>query len=145
MALVSAAVSAAVSAMAAPWGITHVSPLGGSTQGDVLLTLHGWGFDLSSFAELYARKLGVRREILLRTLWGEYFYQPKTKRILELNPDHALMPKLEKLFDADPKGDTLQEYAELLYSQAVLAEGGTLPNPARFSQLVADLMVRAGA
>jgi molecular chaperone HtpG len=36
----------------------------------------------------------------------------------------------------------LSDYAELIYGQALLAEGGVLPNPARFSKLVCELMVR---
>jgi len=38
----------------------------------------------------------------------------------------------------------LDDYAQLIYGQAVLAEGGDLPNPGKFSKLVADLMVKAG-
>jgi len=36
----------------------------------------------------------------------------------------------------------LSDYAELIYGQALLAEGGAPPNPARFSKLVCELMVR---
>jgi molecular chaperone HtpG len=67
---------------------------------------------------------------------------PKTKRILELNPDHAVTAKLEAMFAADPKAEGLKQYAELLYGQALLAEGGVLPDPVRFSTLVTELMVR---
>lgn len=84
--------------------------------------------------------LTPQMEKLMRSMGQEV---PKTKRILELNPDHAVMPKLEALFSDDPKGERLQQYAELLYGQAVLAEGGALPDPARFGTLVAELMVSA--
>ncbi len=52
-------------------------------KGNVLFAsaAHGWAFDLGTFAALYARKLGVNRDVLQRTLWGEYFFQPKTKRV----------------------------------------------------------------
>ena len=64
---------------------------------------------------------------------------PKVKRILELNPTHPLLPKLQALDKSDP---ALAQYAELLYGQAILAEGGQLPDPAAFSQRIADLLLR---
>ncbi len=69
---------------------------------------------------------------------------PTSKRILELNPDHAILAKLHDLFEANPEDTQLDDYAQLVYGQAVLAEGGDLPNPGKFSKLVADLMVKAG-
>jgi len=76
-------------------------------------------------------------EKLMRSMGQEV---PKTKRILELNPDHEVMPKLQALFTEDAESETFKTYAELLYGQAVLAEGGTLADPARFGSLVASLM-----
>ena len=67
---------------------------------------------------------------------------PKVKRTLELNPDHPLLPKLRALVARDKSDPALQEYAELLYGQAILAEGGQLPDPAAFSRRVADLLLR---
>ena len=54
--------------------------------------MHGWAFDLRVFAKLYAQKLGVREELLQQTLWGEYFYQPKTKRIMRTSAGGKLKP-----------------------------------------------------
>lgn len=68
---------------------------------------------------------------------------PKTKRILELNPSHPLLPKLHAIFEKDNKSPELREYAQLLHGQALLAEGSPLADPAGFSRLVADLMVKA--
>ena len=69
---------------------------------------------------------------------------PKQKRILELNPDHAILAKMQERFDKDSDDPTLGEWSELLYGQAVLAEGSELEDPARFSKLVAELMVKVG-
>ncbi len=69
---------------------------------------------------------------------------PKTKRILELNPTHPILEKLESIYGADPDDPRLSDYAHLLYGQAALAEGNQPPNPGRFAKLVADLMVHAG-
>jgi molecular chaperone HtpG len=66
---------------------------------------------------------------------------PVRKRVLELNPEHPLLHGLKRLFDVDARSPRLEEYAVLLFGQALLAEGSPLPDPARFSRLVADLMV----
>ncbi len=68
---------------------------------------------------------------------------PAVKRILELNPDHAVMAALRRRHAADPDTPVVAEYAELLHGQAVLAEGGQLPDPAAFARRVAELMARA--
>jgi molecular chaperone HtpG len=67
---------------------------------------------------------------------------PKVKRILELNPTHPLLPKLQALVERDKADPALGQYAELLYGQAILAEGGQLPDPAAFGQRIADLLLR---
>ncbi|MFZ2959943.1 MAG: molecular chaperone HtpG [Candidatus Ozemobacteraceae bacterium] len=68
---------------------------------------------------------------------------PKVKRILELNPKHPLLEKLQGMFDANKEDGRIGEYADLLYGQAVLAEGGKLPDPATFNKKLAELMVKA--
>jgi len=67
---------------------------------------------------------------------------PAVKRVLELNPAHPLLPKLKGIAERDRTDPTLGEYAELLYGQAILAEGGQLPDPAAFSKRIADLLLR---
>jgi molecular chaperone HtpG len=68
---------------------------------------------------------------------------PKSKRILELNPSHPLLPKLQSIFEKDATAPELKDYARLLHGQALLAEGSPLADPAGFSKLVADLMTKA--
>jgi len=68
---------------------------------------------------------------------------PGQKRILEVNPAHPILEKLRAKFDANPDAEDIDQSAQLLYGQAVLAEGGELKNPAAFARLVAELMVRA--
>jgi molecular chaperone HtpG len=65
---------------------------------------------------------------------------PKQKRILELNPDHALLSKMNTLHIADEK-EKLVRYAELVYGQALLAEGSPLPDPVAFNALLTEVMV----
>lgn len=38
-------------------------------------------YSVSHFAELYAKKLGIRADILRQTLWGDFFLNAKAKRI----------------------------------------------------------------
>jgi molecular chaperone HtpG len=61
---------------------------------------------------------------------------PKAKRILEINPEHAVFEKMLTLSD-----DRKKLWAELLYNQALLNEGSTIQNPSRFSKLISELMV----
>ncbi|MFF5234629.1 molecular chaperone HtpG [Dactylosporangium sp. NPDC000521] len=68
---------------------------------------------------------------------------PRTKRILELNPTHPLVTGLRSAFSAAPDDEGLVETAELLYGVALLAEGGELADPARFTRLVADRLARS--
>ncbi|HET8680485.1 MAG TPA: molecular chaperone HtpG [Micromonosporaceae bacterium] len=68
---------------------------------------------------------------------------PATKRILELNPTHPLVTGLR---DAQAQGtdeEVLAETAELLHGMAVLAEGGQLRDPSRFTRLLASRLARA--
>jgi molecular chaperone HtpG len=69
---------------------------------------------------------------------------PKSKRIMELNPDHPLLRTLQSIVASRSGDPIVGEYAELLYGQALLAEGSIPDDPARFSRLVAELMVKAG-
>lgn len=68
---------------------------------------------------------------------------PHTKRILELNPHHEIITKLLMRFDADPADEKISETAELLLGYALLAEGADLPDPARFTKLLAERMAEA--
>ncbi len=64
------------------------------------------------------------------------------KRIMEINPKHELLAKLQEKFGADQEDPALEDYAHLLLGYAFLAEGSDLPDPARFNKLVGELMVK---
>jgi molecular chaperone HtpG len=72
-------------------------------------------------------------ERMVRSLGQEV---PATKRILEVNPTHPLVLSMKSAVDTST--DDLTEVAELLYGIALLAEGGELTDPARFTRLLAD-------
>lgn len=62
---------------------------------------------------------------------------PKEKRILELNGSHPLVAKMKGL-----EGDALKDAVELLYDQALIAEGSPVADPARFGKLLTALMLK---
>ncbi|MGC3863847.1 molecular chaperone HtpG [Micromonospora chersina] len=68
---------------------------------------------------------------------------PPVKRILELNPTHPLVTGLRKAHEQGAENSALTETAELLYGMALLAEGGELTDPARFTRILADRLARS--
>ncbi|MBE9560521.1 MAG: molecular chaperone HtpG [Proteobacteria bacterium] len=63
-------------------------------------------------------------------------YAPKSAPILELNPDHSLVKKLNDLTD----DDLFEDYAHLLFEQAQLAAGAPLEDAAGFVKRVNKLL-----
>ncbi len=65
---------------------------------------------------------------------------PKPKQVLELNPDHPVVKKLEKIEDESQ----LKEWSHFLLDQAKLAEGDLPEKPAEFikrmNKLISDMM-----
>jgi len=61
-----------------PMGIVRVDPCNGSVGFGS--GLHGWAFTLKQFSEMYAKKFGVPVDKLMSKLWGESFFNPKTKK-----------------------------------------------------------------
>ncbi|KAJ6584770.1 P-loop containing nucleoside triphosphate hydrolase protein [Mycena capillaripes] len=44
--------------------------------------IDGWGFRIGKFAQLFATKLGVKEANLRRVLWGDFYIDPKTKKVI---------------------------------------------------------------
>jgi elongation factor 2 len=59
-------------------GECQVSP----NEGTVAMgsALHGWGFTLNTFARMYASKFKIEHKKMLLKLWGDNFYNPKTRK-----------------------------------------------------------------
>lgn len=68
---------------------------------------------------------------------GEGF-DKESKRILEINPNHLIF---EAMLTAND--DQVKNWSEILYNQALLTEGNSIPNPVRYSKLIADLMIES--
>jgi molecular chaperone HtpG len=68
----------------------------------------------------------------------------EAKRILELNPKHPIVQNLDALVQADPSSDKIPLFAQLLYDQALLAEG-VVEEPAELVKRMQRLMTEASA
>lgn len=62
---------------------------------------------------------------------------PVSKPILEINPEHSLVERLQQETD----DERFAEWSHILLDQAVLAEGGHLDNPAEFVQRLNKMML----
>eukprot|EP00833_Pecoramyces_ruminatium_P016129 jgi/Orpsp1_1/1190161/evm.model.d7180000077100.1 len=53
-------------------------------KGNVIFAsaIDGWAFRTDSFAKIYAKKLGIKENLLKKVLWGDYYLDPKTKKII---------------------------------------------------------------
>ncbi len=67
---------------------------------------------------------------------------PEQKRIFELNPDHAVIGNLRQLLDAG-RADEVDEWIDLLFDQATVAEGSPLEDPAAFNRRLTRLLEEA--
>ncbi|MEE1942904.1 molecular chaperone HtpG [Streptomyces sp. TRM 70361] len=67
---------------------------------------------------------------------------PESKRILELNPGHPLIAGLRKAHAADAAAPELPDMAEIVHGLALLAEGDSPADPARFTRLLAERLER---
>ncbi len=65
---------------------------------------------------------------------------PKGQRVLEVNPGHELIARMQELFAADRTTPRLKEYAGLLYDQALLLEGDKPRDPVAFAMALSKLM-----
>mgnify|MGYP001164256834 CR=1 FL=1 len=67
---------------------------------------------------------------------------PKRESILELNPEHPVVKKVQALYKADKKDPKVKTITQLLHDQAVIASGAKLDDPvafaARMNEMLAD-------
>jgi molecular chaperone HtpG len=65
-----------------------------------------------------------------------------SKRILEINPKHALIRTLAEAVGKDGTNDRLNDAARLVLDQARILEGEPLPDPAAFSKRLSEALAR---
>jgi ribosome assembly protein 1 len=56
----------------------------------------GWAFTCRQFAALYEKKLGIKRGLIEKVLWGNFYLDPKTKKVL--GPKHLKGRNLKPMF-----------------------------------------------
>ncbi|HEX9181038.1 MAG TPA: molecular chaperone HtpG [Burkholderiales bacterium] len=80
-----------------------------------------------------SQDLGRHLERMLRTAGQKL---PPSRPVLEINPRHALLERLRV------ENEAFDDWAALLFEQALLAEGGQLEDPVGFVRRVNRLMLR---
>ncbi|MRG95282.1 molecular chaperone HtpG [Polyangium spumosum] len=83
--------------------------------------------------------LGVNMERIMRMMGED---APQAKRILELNPESPIVKNLSALAEKDPSAEPIKLWSELLYEQALLAEG-VVTDPAKLVKHIQDLLTQA--
>ncbi|KAI5478508.1 ribosome assembly protein 1 [Pseudohyphozyma bogoriensis] len=94
--------------------------------------IDGWAFRISRFAQLYAAKLGMSEANLNQCLWGDWYLDPKLKRVINRKKMEASGKKLKPLF--------VQFVLENIW--AVYENVSINPNPVMVDKIVASLGVK---
>jgi len=95
--------------------------------------LHGWGFTLSKFADMYATKFGVAKDRMVKKLWGDNYYDPKSKKWKTTSSGddgtplrrafvQFILDPIYKLFDSIMK-DEVEKYNKMLKSLGIVLKG----------------------
>jgi molecular chaperone HtpG len=82
--------------------------------------------------------MGPQLEKMMKAMHQE---MPVQKKILEINPSHALTAALRSLQAKEP--DRLAEYAEVLYDEALLLAQQPIENPIAFAKMTTELLARS--
>lgn len=68
---------------------------------------------------------------------------PRTKRILEVNPEHQVVRNLQSLLEDGQTSGKVDEWIDLLFDQALLAEGSPVEDPGAFARRLSRLLQEA--
>ncbi len=79
---------------------------------------------------------------LERLLKQHHQLDSESRRVLEINPRHALITELNAMVGAEGATDALEDVAHLLLDQARIFEGEPLPDPRAFSRRLASILKR---
>jgi len=72
-----------------------------------------WAFTVPQFAKVVAGKTGMKRAALERVLWGEFYFNPKTKSVTRKPQGRIIKPMFVQLI----LDNIWQVYAEVLENQ----------------------------
>ncbi|KAG8908436.1 Cytoplasmic GTPase/eEF2-like protein (ribosomal biogenesis) [Tulasnella sp. 403] len=101
-------------------------------RGNVIFAsaIDGWGFRIGKFAQLYAEKLGIKEGNLRRVLWGDFYLDPKTKRVI--SHKHLRGRNLKPLFVQFVLDNIWAVYENVIVN----------PNPDKVSKIVTTLNLK---
>jgi molecular chaperone HtpG len=68
---------------------------------------------------------------------------PSARRILEVNVEHPLVQRVTALGEREPDSERVRDWFELIYDQALLAEGSPIEDPAGFAKKLTRLLTAA--
>jgi len=66
--------------------------------------------------------------------------QVKATKVLEINPNHEIFTTLKNVYETKP--ELIDDYAEILYDQALLIEGLSIKDPVAYANRVIKLMTK---
>ena len=84
--------------------------------------------------------ISLEMEKVLNSMPGAEQNKVQAKLVLEINAEHPIAERLKELYNSDK--DMLGKYAKLLYGEACLIGGKSVPDPAEHSALVCELMTK---
>ncbi len=84
--------------------------------------------------------LSLEMEKVLSAMPEEQARSAKAQKILEINADHPIFAKLKSLYESDK--DAVANYADILYTQALLIEGMAIEDPVEFTNKLCEIMAK---
>lgn len=86
-----------------------------------------------------ANGMNPQMEAMLRSMGQDV---PDSKPILEINPEHPAVKAIQTL--AETNEESAADYGQLLYDQALVAEGREIKDPAAFAKRINSLLIKIG-
>jgi molecular chaperone HtpG len=83
--------------------------------------------------------LSFEMEKVMNQLPGEK--NLKAEKILEINPKHELFQAIDNLYQTND--ESIADYAEILYNQALLIEGLEIKDPVGFANKMVKVLIKA--
>jgi molecular chaperone HtpG len=90
-----------------------------------------------------AMAVGANSPFLERLLKERRMGMPAPKRVFEINPSHPLLKSLRTLLERDPASPRIDEWIQVMYDQALLAEGSVIEDAPALARRIASLLVQA--
>ncbi|MBN2187824.1 MAG: molecular chaperone HtpG [Chitinispirillaceae bacterium] len=85
---------------------------------------------------------GAHMERIMKAMGQEV---PASPQILEINAGHPVIANLNSRYEKNPTDPELEEWARLLYEQAMIAEGRMVPDPLAYSKRVSSLLQKVSS